>query len=149
MELVRKVVKKCSNNCVQSASSTHTNDDTAEEIEALDKILKEAMECASPFPDQLIIDGNDYTMREYLNLTYNPDLIHSKNDVKLLIDCGVIHNHLGNDMKALEMWSSLSKNFIITGSSADFHQMKAQIKKHCQSMKVGLEEYMCRLCNSL
>ncbi|CAM6077678.1 unnamed protein product [Sphagnum tenellum] len=69
MELLRKVVKKCtSNNCLQSASSTHTNDDTAKEIEALDKILKEAMECASPFPDQLIIDGNDYTIREYLNL---------------------------------------------------------------------------------
>jgi hypothetical protein len=68
MELLRKVVKKCtSNNRVQSASSTHTNDDTAEEIEALDKILKEAMECASPFPDQLIINGNDYTIREYLN----------------------------------------------------------------------------------
>lgn len=252
MELLRKVVKKCtSNNCLQSASSTHTNDYTAEEIEALDKILKEAMECASPFPDQLIIDGNDYTIREYLNLTYNPgtlgscrhildcvhnmicgpkdvarvpthphlsiqpamslkktgirlkkisgtlehisfrrgclylpcidledktralfhnlslyeslctdscafnqymllmlDLIHSKNDVKLLIDCGVIHNHLGNDMKALEMWSSLSKNFIITGSSADFHRMKAQIKKHCRTMKYVLwTEYRELFCS--
>jgi hypothetical protein len=88
MELLRKVVKKCtSNNCLQSASSTHTNDDTAEEIEALDKILKEAMECASPFPDQLIIDGNDYTIREYLNLTYNPGILGS---CRHILDC--VHN---------------------------------------------------------
>ncbi|KAJ7526221.1 hypothetical protein O6H91_17G088800 [Diphasiastrum complanatum] len=76
------------------------------------------------------------------------DLIGGPNDVKLLTKHGVLVNHLGNDTKVFQVWNDLEEALDIIPSSDAFHEMKAEIVKHCKSKKnVMLAEFKLLFCS--
>ncbi|KAJ7522545.1 hypothetical protein O6H91_18G016300 [Diphasiastrum complanatum] len=83
---------------------------------------------------------------DYMNLI--KDLLGGVNDVELLTKRGVIQNKLGNPKKLLKMWIGSSEGLGTRSSSKDFHEMKANIVKHCKSKNnVMLAEFKLVFCS--
>jgi len=82
---------------------------------------------------------------EYLQLMTS--LIKEVEDVKHLIDCGVIQNKLGTDNDAFQMWDSLQKELFLPKYSAAYGQMVSKINKKCKSslnkMKTEFRQRFC------
>jgi hypothetical protein len=83
---------------------------------------------------------------EYLQLMTS--LIKEVGDVKLLIDCGVIKNTLGNDNTAFQMWNSLQSDLFLPKYSAQYNNMVARINDQCKStLRVLRTEFVQLFCS--
>jgi hypothetical protein len=68
---------------------------------------------------------------EYLKLMTS--LIREVEDVKHLIDCGVIKNRLWTDDNAFQMWNSLQSKLFMPKNSKEYEDMVVEINKQCKS----------------
>jgi hypothetical protein len=77
----------------------------------------------------------------YLQLMKN--LISGPEDVKLLVNCGVIVNFLGNEAEVCEAWNRLTRDLWFDGQSQSIHLIAKAINQHCNSRKTEFYETFC------
>ncbi|KAH8973379.1 hypothetical protein BDL97_01G044100 [Sphagnum fallax] len=83
---------------------------------------------------------------EYLKLMTS--LIREVEDVKHLIDCGVIHNRLWTDNNAFQMWNNLQSKLFLPKYSKQYEDMVSEINKQCKSsLNVMRTEFYQLFCS--
>jgi hypothetical protein len=90
--------------------------------------------------------GNSFCeFSAYIQLMKN--LISGPEDVKLLIECGVIVNFLGNEADVCEAWNQLTRGLWFEVQSQSIHQIAEGINRHCNSSNRQRTEFYERFCS--
>jgi hypothetical protein len=82
---------------------------------------------------------------EYVQLMTS--LVKEVEDVKHLIDCGVIQNKLGSHESVFKMWNSLQSDLFLPQNSEDYENMVLKINEQCKSslnvMRTEFKQLVC------
>ncbi len=81
----------------------------------------------------------------YLQLMKN--LIRGPEDVKLLIECGVIITFLGNEAVVCEAWNRLTRGLWFHGQPQSIHLIAEAINRHCSSRNRQKTEFYVKFCS--
>jgi hypothetical protein len=81
----------------------------------------------------------------YLMLMQN--LISGPEDVKLLIECGVIVSFLGNEAAVCEAWNRLTRGLWFHGQPQSIRQIAEGINRHCNSRNRQKTEFYEKFCS--
>ncbi|CAM6074932.1 unnamed protein product [Sphagnum tenellum] len=95
--------------------------------------------------EDMNLEMSSYEFSAYLQLMKN--LISGPEDMKLLVNCGVIVNFLGNEAEVCEAWNRLTRDLWFDGQSQSIHLIAEAINQHCNSRNPQKTEIYERFCS--